>query len=346
MVIPDNIVTETVALDSYIYNATAEFFADEIANILNSTDYIKMSTVSEVRNSLKQTPSKMLAAKNLTSKFRTSYNIDHITLNKVVSGSDSEYALLITSHIDAENYILRRTVWDFLNIPGASVIDPAYKISTYAVLVNTKTNQKLWADTFYKTISVCENRIITRGQSPQTEQLQKIKDYSNLICPEIAKNIQVTLLPPELYEKESKQIYYDIGNIDNVFTKKYRRLKDETSKVYDQKRLQYEQYKEERALNKANKANAPIEVKKEAKKEVKATPLYTNTPTERFESKNINNINNITTQENKTNNIKKTNYKKPLEDTVLEGIDIKKSKKNNLYGEYNSDQPELRDYYD
>ena len=79
----------------------------------------------------------------------------------------------MTSYIDAENYILRRTPWDFLNIPGATVVDPAYKVSTYAVLVDTSTNQKLWSDTYYKTISVCENRIITRGTSPQTEQLSK-----------------------------------------------------------------------------------------------------------------------------------------------------------------------------
>ena len=173
VVIPDNVVTETVAIDSYIYNATSEFFADEITTILNTTDYISAPTVSETRSLLKEEPASMLAAKNLTNKFRTSYNVDFVTLKKLTTKTNARYALLLTSHIDAENYILRRTVWDFLNIPGATVIDPAYKISTYAILVDTENNSKLWADTFYKTISVCENRIITRGQSPQTEQLQK-----------------------------------------------------------------------------------------------------------------------------------------------------------------------------
>ena len=35
LILPDNIVTENMALDSYIYDATAEFFANEIINLLN-----------------------------------------------------------------------------------------------------------------------------------------------------------------------------------------------------------------------------------------------------------------------------------------------------------------------
>lgn len=327
VVIPDNVVTETVAIDSYIYNATSEFFADEIAAILNGTDFISMPTVSETRMLLKENPSTMLAAKNMTNKFKTSYNVDFVTLKKLTEKVGAKYALLLTSHVDAENYILRRTVWDFLNIPGASVIDPAYKISTYAVLVDAETNNKLWADTFYKTISVCENRIITRGQSPQTEQLQKIKDYSNLVCPEIAKNVQIAVLPKSVYESESNQIDFDLGNIDNVFTKKYRRLKGETGKVYNQKKSQYQQYKEERNQKKIEK--------NEAKKEVKATPLYTNT--------GIQDISN--TVKNDTKFVKNAVFTKPVQENSLPGIEIKKGKKNNLNVDTILDQPELRDYY-
>ena len=72
---------------------------------------------------------------NLTNRFKTSYNVDYTQLKKI--SNQARYALLITSSIDSENYILRRTFWDFLNIAGATVIDPAYKISTYAVLVDT-----------------------------------------------------------------------------------------------------------------------------------------------------------------------------------------------------------------
>lgn len=346
LVIPDNIVTENIALDSYIYNASSEFFADEVVSLLNGTDYINAPTVSETRNLYKQDPSAMIYAKNLTNRFRTSYNIDYVTLRKLTNKANTRYALLMTSYIDSENYILRRTPWDVLNIPGASVVDPAYKISTYAVLVDTQNNKKLWADTYYKTISVCENRIITRGASPQTEQLQKIKDYSNYVCPQIAQNVQQNVLPPEILAKESNQIDYDMGNIDNVFTKKYRHIGKEYNKVYAQRKADYDEFVADTKV-KVNDTKEKIKKsyddrktrKQQSRLEVKATPVYDN---------NESGINGIANKiKTKTTNIKNAIFKKDnseLEYPELIQIEINKKKKNNLYGEFSTDKPELRDY--
>lgn len=349
LVIPDNIVTENVALDSYIYNASAEFFADEIVTILNSTDYISAPTVSEVRTDLKKDASGMLAAKDLTSRFRTSYNVDYVTLKKVAAKEQARYVLLLTSHVDAENYVLRRTVWDFLNIPGASVIDPAYKISTYAVLVDADNNAKIWSDTFYKTISVCENRIITRGASPQTEQLGKIKDYSRYVCPQIARSVQRNILPASVYEKESTQIDYDLGNIDNVFTKKYRHWGKEYNKVYGQKKQNYGLFIEDKKQRLEKNRQERIErdsiifdaeqAELESKLEVKATPVIE-------AEEGINNISDKT--KNKTDKVKDAVYTRNADYgdyTELIKIEInKKKKKNSLIGDTDSKRPELRDY--
>ena len=349
LVVPDNIVTENEAVDSYIYHATSEFFANEVINILNQTDFIKSPTVSEERKLLKSDASVMIPAKNLTTKFKTSYNIDFVQLKKVATKSQSRYVLLLTSSIDSENYILRRTLWDLLNIPGATVVDPAYKINTYAVLVDTQNNIVLWSNTFYKTISVVENRIITRGPSPQTEQLSKIRDYSRMLCPEIAQNVQLKVLPPQTYNKESNQIYYDMGNFDNVFTKKYRRWYKEGGKDYavtktrvntqivntkeklkdtkEKTKTKYRQYKEDR--------REKIEEKKLQKQlEVKAEPV--------IESNYVPN-NNV--QENNIQNIQNINYKMNVENqNSYTPFSIKKVRKNNLYGDFDNSRPSLRDY--
>ena len=342
LVIPDNIVTENIAIDSYIYNATSEFFANEVVNILNGTTYIKSPTVSDQRKILKSDASCMVPARNLTNRFRTTYNIDYPQLRKVANKSKARYVLLITSAIDSENYILRRTVWDFLNIPGATVVDPAYKISTYAVLVDTYTNTALWSNTFYKTISVVENRIITRGPSPQTEQLQKIRDYSRMICPEIAQNVQKSILLPDEYEKEQNKIYYDMGNFDNVFTKKYRRWNKEGQKNYNAAKTRvdakisdvkdkYNQLKEERKQRVEEKA-----LQKQL--DVKAEPVIDNVKESVGSTSDI------------ENNIQNINYKKPVGkkvndiETTYEPINIQKSKKNNLYSDIDNSRPALRDY--
>ena len=347
LVIPDNIVTDNIAVDAFIYNASAEFFADDVINLLNSTDNIKAQTVSEIRELYKQDPSAMITAKNLTNKFRTSYNIDYSALKKLSNKTNTKYALLMTSYIDAENYILRRTPWDVLNIPGASVIDPAYKISTYAVLVDTEKNTKLWSDTYYKTISVCENRIITRGPSPQVEQLQKIKDYSKYVSPQIAQNVQQKVLPPEILANETTKIDYNIGNIDNVFTKKYRHIGKETNKIYQQQKSNVKEFANETKdfitessnsiKNTYNDFKSKREKEKalESKLEVKATPVY----------ENENNIN--TKKSKKDTNLFNAVFKKSSEDIQypeLIEIEIKKKKQNNLKEDFSINQPELRDY--
>ena len=360
IVLPDNIVTENAALDAYIYNAASEFFANEVVNILNKTDYIKAPTVSEERALLKSSPYLYNPAKALTNKFKTSYNIDHEQLKKVANKSQARYALLITSYLDSENYILRRTLWDFLNIPGATVVDPAYKICTYAALVDTQRNVVLWSNTFYKTISVVENRIITRGPSPQTEQLQKIRDYSRMLCPEIAQNVQQNILPPEVYEKETKQIYYDMGDFDNVFTKKYRRWHKEGGKDYNAAKTKvnntiedtkekYNQYQEERKQKAAEKAKEKELQKQLEQLEVKAEPVLESAPDTTSKSQEFIQSsepqNTKTTEKNIFNiNLKKTETTELEDQSLYVPIDIRKTKKNNIYGEFDSSRPPLRDY--
>ena len=373
LVLPDNIVTENLDVDSYIYDPT-EFFADGIITILDETDFIATKPVSDTREILKKEASLYIPTKNMTNKFKTTYNIEYPTVRKLAQKFGTRYVLLLTSTVDAQNYILRRTWWDFFNIPGASVIDPAYKINTYAVLVDTKNNLSVWSDTYYKTISVCENRIITRGPSPQTEQLAKIKDYSRYICPQIAENVQKAVLPSSVYSKESKQIYYDMGNIDNVFTKKYRHLGHEYNKVFnkdketigsaiDNSKERRERNKQKRAIKKAQK-QAAKQAAKEAELNVKAEPVKEEVvkPAEVKLNSTLNKqsepmptssyINNINERVQTTDgviikdsaaNIKPVNNSMNYEEFSDTELNFRK-KRHNLFGDKYVDRPVLRDY--
>lgn len=327
VILPDNVVTESAALDSYIYNNTAEFFANEVINLLNKTDYIKSPTVSEERNLLKGNASYMIPARDLTNRFKTTYNIDYKKLNKIASANKAQYVLMLTSTIDSENYVMRRTLWDFLNIAGAAVVDPAYKISTYAALVDTKNNSVAWSNTFYKTISVVEGRILTRGPSPQTEQLQKIRDYSRMLCPEIAENVQVSVLTDDEFAKESYKIYYDMANFDNIFTKKYRRWYKEGGKDFDGLKSntgnKIDSAKERRKIRQEEKA-AKKEAQKEAEMKVKAEPVNQNVQ-----------------EDQPTKIIQPLDFE---DQSLFEPVNIRKRWINRLYGDYDDSRPPLRDY--
>lgn len=336
LVLPDNIVTDTASVDAYIYNSTAEFFAEDIINILNMTDNISCPIVSDSRQLYTKDAGTRIMTQNLTTKFRTSYHTDYSTLRKVAKKSGARYVLMLTSTIDAENYILRRTFWDFLNVPGATVVDPAYKISTYAVLIDTYKNVKLWSDTYYKTISVCEHRIITRGPSPQTQQLEKIKDYSRQICPEIAQEVQAKILPYDVYQNESVKIKSDVGTWDNVFTKKYRHYKKGAKsckhKLFDKKREEQADAEDSVKLDVEAK---PVQNAKSDVTETKTNILNINT-----KQKTQNTIlNQEKKQTNDNKQIKNINYYESFD------FDIKKQKKNTLKQENEEKRPDLRDYY-
>lgn len=346
LILPDNIVSNNISVDSFLYNETSEFFADEIIALLNNTEYVKTKPVSFVRKELEDDNFVRNSTKHLISHFKSSYNIDYYALKRIANKMNSRYVLLLTSSIDAENYILRRTVWDFLNIPGATVVDPAYKISTYGVLIDVKNNRKLWSDTYYKTISVCENRIISRGFSPQTEQLSKIKDYSRYICPQIARQIQMNILPEDIYASESCKIDYDLGNIDNVFTKKYRHLGKENKKIYKQKKsnkkddvkkpeianeIVIQQKSEKHEVNKVENQSKP-----DARLEVEAKPIYEEKINARQVYTDI--------QEKNAVYEKKLNEDSFDIQSDFEPINIRKNKTNNLWGKRNDDKPLLRDY--
>ena len=320
LVLPDNIVTDNLAVDSFIYDSTAEFFSNEIINLLNRTDYIVSPTVSDERALLKSNPSYMVPARDLTNKFKTTYNINFPQLDKVAKANNQQYVLLLTSTLDSENYVLRRTMWDFLNIAGATVIDPAYKINTYAVLLDMKNHAILWSNTFYKTISVVESRILTRGFSPQTEQLQKIRDYSRMVCPEIAENVQTSVLTEDEYLKESYKIYYDMGNFDNIFTKKYRRWYKEGKKdIKGFGRNTSDKYNSAKEHYNENKA------KREEQKRVRAEQYKEINPNEDYPTKII----------------------QPLDfedQSLFEPVYMRRIWKNKLYGDYDPNRPELRGY--
>ena len=103
--------------------------------------------------------------------------------------------------MDAQNYITRRTLWDFLNIPGATVIDPAYRLTTQITLIDANNQVVLWQENYHKLISSRENRIMTQAYSPSSEQLEKVKRYSTkFLSTQVVKETQLALMKIDQYQ--------------------------------------------------------------------------------------------------------------------------------------------------
>lgn len=241
LVVPDNVSSKS-CLDAFVYETASEFFANQIINKLNLSGTIEAPTISEVREKLTRNPRLNIATRESMLRFKKEYNVNYINAAKLGQMFNTNKVLLVTTTADAQNYFMRRTFWDFLNIPGATTIDPAIKFSTYAVLIDTDRNVNLWEDTFYKTISACESRMIANQMGPQTQQLEKIRDYSRMLGPQIAHYVQANVVPQSMLCRDN-EIDYGPKDFDNVFTKKFRWYKHGAKEIVKETDEKYTDYR-------------------------------------------------------------------------------------------------------
>lgn len=211
LVLPDNIQFDST--NYLVYPDSSVMFASDTINEIKKDGRIQTVSMTEIRDTLRKNTKLSLLTKTALKEFKYNYNIPFVDFKAIGECFSTNKILVITSQTDVQNYFLRRTLWDFLNIPGATVIDPAYKLSTYAALIDVDKEQVLWQNTYYKKISSWESRMIAQNFAPATEQLEKVKFYSTyLLSPHIAKMVETSILPPPILIPD--------GNIVNVSDKK------------------------------------------------------------------------------------------------------------------------------
>lgn len=202
LVLPDNIQFDST--NYYIYPDSSVIFASDTINQIKKDDRIKTVSMTEIRDALRKNTKLSILTKSALKEYKYNYNIPFVDFKSIARCFDTNKILVITSQTDVQNYFLRRTLWDFFNIPGAAVIDPAYKLSTFVSLIDVDKELVLWQNTYYKTISSKESRMIAGNFAPATEQLEKIKNYSSyLLSPHVAKMVETSILPPPVLTPEN-----------------------------------------------------------------------------------------------------------------------------------------------
>ncbi len=188
LVLPDNIQFEST--NYYIYPDTSVIFASDTINSLRLSGKVDTVSMAEIRDAFRKNVRLNITTRRALKEYKYNYNIAFVDIKPIAQTFDTNKVLLITSTTDAQSYLLRRTIWDFLNIPGAAVIDPAYRVSTYIALVDVDEEKVLWQGTFQKNLSSVENRMIGVNFAPASKQLEKIKFYSSYFTPMIAQIIE------------------------------------------------------------------------------------------------------------------------------------------------------------
>lgn len=207
LVLPDNIQFDST--NYFVYPDASTMFASDTINEIKKDGRIQTVSMTEVRETLRKNTKLKILTKNALKEFKYNYNVPFVDFKLIAHNFSTNKVLIITSQTDVQNFFLRRTLWDFLNIPGASVIDPAYKMSTYVVLFDVDEEKVLWQHNFYKKLAKVETRIIAQNFAPATEQLEEIRAYSQYrLSPKIAKMVKFNIIPAMEPEKQK-----DIVNV-------------------------------------------------------------------------------------------------------------------------------------
>lgn len=197
LVLPDNIQFDST--NYLVYPDSSVMFATDTINEIKRDGRVHTVSMTEVRDTLRKNQKLSILTKNALKEFKYNYNIPFVDFKSIADKFSTNKVLVITSQTDVLNYAIRRSIWDILNFPGESVVDPAYKMSTYVALIDVDKEEVLWQGTFYKTIKAKDNRMLAMNFAPATEQLEKIKQYSLVtLAPDVAKMVQAKILPPPL----------------------------------------------------------------------------------------------------------------------------------------------------
>lgn len=201
LVLPTSIFEEYT--DYMIFPKSADIIATDIINIYNTHPQMSAVQLYQIKNSLNQSQNKYFKKEvvKMMHNYDVNYAIDYNTIQKLASRFRTKQVILISCQMDAQNYITRRTLWDFLNIPGATVIDPAYRLTTQITLIDANNQVVLWQENYHKLISSRENRIMTQAYSPSSEQLEKVKRYSTkFLSPQVVQETQLALMKIDQYQ--------------------------------------------------------------------------------------------------------------------------------------------------
>lgn len=214
LVLPDSLQFEST--NYYVFPDASVIFATDTINNFNKNGKIVPVSMSEVRDTFRSNPILKTLAKNTLKEFKYNYNIGFVDLKRLTHKFGTNKILIISSTTDIQNYFMRRTIWDQLNIAGATVINPSYKVSTYVALVDVDKEQILWQQTFQKMLTQVENRIVAVNFAPAAEQLEQIKNYSNILSSLIATKVEGKIIPPPVMSVEGDVVSPEVINVPKI----------------------------------------------------------------------------------------------------------------------------------
>ena len=201
LVIPNDLLLESK--NDIIFQNSASLIGTDIINYYNQHPDMSAVPINKLKTYLDRPENYRLKkeVQKLITDYQKDYTVNYATVQKLASRFGTKQVLMINCNMDAQGYITRRTLWDALDIPGATVIDPAYRLSTQIALIDANNQTTLWQHNYQKLISSRESRMLNATMGNTSEQLEKVQKYSTkFLSPQVVQETQLALLKMSPYQ--------------------------------------------------------------------------------------------------------------------------------------------------
>ena len=216
VVLPVDILN--VCNNYYCFPEASEILAEDIIQNFNKTDKVKSPDLYQIRAALAADAELYNTTAAVVRKYDYNSRIDYAGLKQIARAFDAKSVLLVSSVVVSNNGLVKRSIWEVLEISSAFDIEQSYNLESGAVLLDNVNDVVMWSGN-YKRILGEKSGFIARNASQANSKLDTLRMYfSDMIAKDIAQNVILrffpkTINPLEQEQKTDKKEIYKDGSM-------------------------------------------------------------------------------------------------------------------------------------
>lgn len=202
--------------DNYFcFPEVSNIIAEDVINNMSIYDGINTKLLPNVRDKLYKDSDLKAKTQAVLLSYKQNDKIDFPQLKQIAQAFNVKSVLLINSYAINDKTVLRRNLWDILEIGSAFKLTYPFELKTNAVLTDCVNNIVMWSGKYTKDVSDTFGYYSASNQTQAMSQLEKIMLYSSeTISKNISQNVFMRFFPREVRTFDVKpKVQNEEGNV-------------------------------------------------------------------------------------------------------------------------------------
>lgn len=180
----------------YCFPEVSEIVSNDLIGYFNSSDKIESPSIYDIRQKLAQNPSLKSSVKSSLDKFNSRGNVDFQTMRQLARLFNANSVLLVSNSVVTEDSLMKRTVWEILELSSNLNISYPYTMHTDAVLLDTVNDLVMWRGGYIKKLNATDGSFTAEKASESYAKYGYMQAYSHdILGKTIAQNVILRFFP-------------------------------------------------------------------------------------------------------------------------------------------------------